>query len=254
MVGRFARVKLATLKERPELPICLKVLRKTHVVALEQAEHVINEKNVLTSINSPFVIRVMDTFQDHHFLYIAMELVVGGELFTLLRAKKKFEEKAARFFAAEVASALLHLHSMLVVFRDLKPENILVHQTGHIKLTDFGFAKWLFGISEPSRVFQSTSTGVESQTQRHLEFWLLDQAAFLVVAKLFPLPLRNGARHPPSMLSTEMHEGEIKYFAGQKGYGFIICPDFEADVYFQRLALQGAPLKIPTMSLMDTYT
>lgn len=39
------------------------------------------------------------------------------------------------------------------------------------------------------------------------------------------------------MLSTEMHEGEIKYFAGQKGYGFIICPDFEADVYFQRLAL-----------------
>lgn len=143
--GRFARVKLATLKERPELPICLKVLRKTHVVALEQAEHVINEKNVLTSINSPFVIRVMDTFQDHHFLYIAMELVVGGELFTLLRAKKKFEEKAARFFAAEVASALLHLHSMLVVFRDLKPENILVHQTGHIKLTDFGFAKYLKG-------------------------------------------------------------------------------------------------------------
>jgi len=58
-----------------------------------------------------------------------------------------------------------------------------------------------------------------------------------VVANCFQ-PLRNGARHPPSMFSaTEMHEGEIKYFAGQKGYGFIICPDFEADVYFQRLAL-----------------
>eukprot|EP00435_Cladocopium_sp_Y103_P043605 s2273_g12.t1 len=141
--GRFARVKLATLKERPELPICLKVLRKTHVVALEQAEHVINEKNVLTSISSPFVIRVMDTFQDTNFLYIAMELVVGGELFNLLRAKKKFSESATQFFAAEVASALFHLHSMLIVFRDLKPENILVHRTGHIKLTDFGFAKYL---------------------------------------------------------------------------------------------------------------
>lgn len=143
--GRFARVKLATLKERPELPICLKVLRKSHVVALEQAEHVINEKNVLCSISSPFVIRVMDTFQDPNYLYIAMELVVGGELFNLLRAKKKFSESETQFFAAEVASALFHLHSMLIVFRDLKPENILVHRTGHIKLTDFGFAKYLKG-------------------------------------------------------------------------------------------------------------
>lgn len=74
-----------------------------------------------------------------------MELVVGGELFNLLRAKKKFSESETQFFAAEVASALFHLHSMLIVFRDLKPENILVHRTGHIKLTDFGFAKYLKG-------------------------------------------------------------------------------------------------------------
>ncbi|CAJ1378181.1 unnamed protein product [Effrenium voratum] len=141
--GRFATVKIAELKEQRDLPICLKVLRKTAVIELEQAEHVVNEKNVLTSVSSPFMIRVLDTFQDTHRLYIAMELVIGGELFTLLRAKKKFEEHASRFFAAEMASALLHLHSMLVVFRDLKPENILVHKSGHLKLTDFGFAKYL---------------------------------------------------------------------------------------------------------------
>ena len=73
------------------------------------------------------------------------------------------------------------------------PAPVEVGRLSHY-LPGFIHSRWLFGISEPSRVFQSTSTGVESQTQRHLEFWLLDQAAFLVVAKLFPLPLRNGAR------------------------------------------------------------
>ena len=75
-------------------------------------------------------------------------------------------------------------------------EEILHQLIGRLShdLPGFIHSRWLFGISEPSTVFQSTSTGVESQTQRHLEFWLLDQAAFLVVAKLFPLPLRNGAR------------------------------------------------------------
>jgi len=141
--GRYARVRQASLKEHKELPVCLKVLKKTEVVKLEQAEHVINEKNVLTSITSPFVIRVLCTFQDPRYLYIAMELVNGGELFTLLRAQKRFTEEATQFYAAEMVSAISHLHSMLIVFRDMKPENILVHQSGHLKLTDFGFAKYL---------------------------------------------------------------------------------------------------------------
>eukprot|EP00933_Yihiella_yeosuensis_P063971 TRINITY_DN67260_c0_g1_i1.p1 TRINITY_DN67260_c0_g1~~TRINITY_DN67260_c0_g1_i1.p1 ORF type:complete len:445 (+),score=134.71 TRINITY_DN67260_c0_g1_i1:62-1396(+) len=141
--GRFARVKLATLKEDSQMPICLKCLKKSTVVRLEQTEHILNEKNVLTSIDHPFIIRMLETFQDAQTLYMVLELVNGGELFNLLRAQKKFKEKEARFYAAEAVSAVSYLHSMLVVFRDIKPENLLIHRTGHLKLTDFGFAKYL---------------------------------------------------------------------------------------------------------------
>jgi len=47
----------------------------------------------------------------------------------------------AKFYAAEVALALNHLHSLNIIYRDLKPENILLNHDGHIKIADFGFSK-----------------------------------------------------------------------------------------------------------------
>ncbi|XP_010178026.1 PREDICTED: ribosomal protein S6 kinase alpha-3, partial [Mesitornis unicolor] len=52
-----------------------------------------------------------------------------------------FTEDDVKFYLAELALALDHLHSLGIIYRDLKPENILLDEEGHIKLTDFGLSK-----------------------------------------------------------------------------------------------------------------
>ncbi|XP_017966167.1 cAMP-dependent protein kinase catalytic subunit 3, partial [Drosophila navojoa] len=71
------------------------------------------------------------------------DYVCGGELFTYLRRAGKFSSQTSNFFAAEIVSALEYLHSLQIIYRDLKPENLLINRDGHIKITDFGFAKKL---------------------------------------------------------------------------------------------------------------
>ena len=70
-----------------------------------------------------------------------LEYACGGELFTYLRTAGRFNNGTGLFFGAEIVSALDYLHHNSIVYRDLKPENILLDREGHVKLTDFGFAK-----------------------------------------------------------------------------------------------------------------
>jgi serine/threonine protein kinase len=70
-----------------------------------------------------------------------MEYVIGGELFSQLRKVGRFRNDTARFYAAEIVLAFQYLHTMNIVYRDLKPENLLIDKQGHMKITDFGFAK-----------------------------------------------------------------------------------------------------------------
>lgn len=65
----------------------------------------------------------------------------GGELFKYLHETKRFSEERARFYGAQIAIALGHLHKSRIIYRDLKPENILVGDDGYIMLADFGLAK-----------------------------------------------------------------------------------------------------------------
>lgn len=72
-----------------------------------------------------------------------MDYVPGGELFSYLRNRGRFSNGTGLFYSAEIVCAIEYLHSKEIVYRDLKPENILLDREGHIRLTDFGFAKKL---------------------------------------------------------------------------------------------------------------
>lgn len=121
--------------------MAIKRLKKVEVLRLKQVEHVVNEKGILLSVTHPFIVNLWATFQDMAALYMVMEFVQGGEVFSHLRKLGRFSTDITRIYSAEVCLALDHLHQYDVIYRDLKPENLLLDSRGHIKITDFGFAK-----------------------------------------------------------------------------------------------------------------
>lgn len=74
---------------------------------------------------------------------MVLEFIPGGELFTHLRKAGKFSNDQTRFYAAQIVMAVQCLHAEGVVYRDLKPENLLLDDEGYLKITDFGFAKYV---------------------------------------------------------------------------------------------------------------
>ncbi|KAI9025790.1 camp-dependent protein kinase 6 [Phycomyces nitens] len=140
--GSFGRVHLVQSKFNERF-YALKVLKKSEIVRLKQVEHTRNERAVLLTISHPFIVNLWGTFQDSTYLYMVMDYVPGGELFSYLRKQKTFPDDVAKFYSAQVLLALVYMHSKNIVYRDLKPENILLDAQGNIKITDFGFAKIL---------------------------------------------------------------------------------------------------------------
>lgn len=141
--GTFGRVFLA--RHTPtKKHYALKIMNIPDIVRLKQVEHVKNEKNTLWECSTcPFIVKLHWTHRTMQHLYMLLDYVPGGDFFTLLRQKNRFETKQAVFYAGEIVLALEFLHSKQIVYRDLKPENLLLDSEGHLKLADFGFAKKL---------------------------------------------------------------------------------------------------------------
>lgn len=137
--GGYGQVYLARRKDTREI-CALKVLSKNLLEKLNGTDHVLTERDILTTTRSEWLVKLLYAFQDPQSLYLAMEFVPGGDYRTLLINARFLQAPHARFYISEMFCAVDSLHKLGYTHRDLKPENFLIDSKGHIKLTDFGLA------------------------------------------------------------------------------------------------------------------
>ncbi|MED6151724.1 hypothetical protein PIB30_085112 [Stylosanthes scabra] len=130
--GAFGRVFLARKRATGDL-FAIKVLKKADMIRKNAVQSILAERDILISVRNPFVVRFFYSFTCRENLYLVMEYLNGGDLYSLLRNLGCLDEDMARVYIAEVVLALEYLHTLNVIHRDLKPDNLLIGQDGHIK-------------------------------------------------------------------------------------------------------------------------
>lgn len=142
--GTFGKVWLVSNESLSiKVPYALKVQKKKEIIDFKQVQGIMREKNVMAMLNHPFVVRLVNTYQDNEALYMLLPLVQGGELFALLHQVKNgsLPEQEAQFYAATILEGLTYMHKRNILYRDLKPENVLIDSDGYPVIVDMGFAK-----------------------------------------------------------------------------------------------------------------
>lgn len=122
--GTFGRVRLVMHRKSSRV-FALKMLQKSQVVALKQQGNILNERALLWRMDHPFIIKLFDTYRDRDRLYMLLELVQGGELFSRLQnasAPGRISVSEARFYAACVLDALDYMHAQHVLYRCVRAQ------------------------------------------------------------------------------------------------------------------------------------
>lgn len=127
-----------------------RAMKKIRAGLFDETENklqILNEINILKSLDHPYVIKIFEYYSFPDGYYIVTEYCEGGELYDEITKRGNFTEVVTAHIMFQVLCALNYCHSRNVLHRDLKPENILIDnfdlETGFykIKLIDFGSAK-----------------------------------------------------------------------------------------------------------------
>ena len=138
--GSFGEVYLVKKKDTSEY-YAMKVLDKSRIEKQNIFKYVYTERNIMSSINNPFIVKLYYSFQTNEKLFLLLEYASGGDLSKQIKLQKRFSEDKAKFYICEVILALGELHQKDIIYRDLKPDNIVINKDGHVLLTDFGLSR-----------------------------------------------------------------------------------------------------------------
>ena len=142
ILGKGAYGFVAKVKSKLNLRIyALKKYDSEYLTKPEAKKYVINESIFMKQLNNENVVRLYNNFKDKDDLYLVMEYMDGGDLYTFLEAHMNLnlrinEEKLWDIFG-QCLRGLVYLHQKGLLHRDIKPANILMNSKGEVKYSDF---------------------------------------------------------------------------------------------------------------------
>lgn len=137
--GAFSTVYLTYNEENGEYYAC-KVVQKSVITKLNIDGLIKNELLIWKELSHPYIINLIDYFQDEKNLYYVMEYCPNGDLFVLLSNTGRLRESQASKITKMILESISYIHSLNIAHRDLKPENILFDKFGNVKIADFGLS------------------------------------------------------------------------------------------------------------------
>ena len=136
--------------------VALKLLRPEYLRDPDFSSRFRQEAQAAASLSHPNVVTVFDYGEDPSGPFIAMELVDGEDLASILKRSGALPPRQAARIAAGVARALAAAHAKGIVHRDVKPGNVLIGRDGRVKVVDFGIAR---AVAEAQMTLPGTTLG-----------------------------------------------------------------------------------------------
>ena len=104
-------------------------------------EKLIKEAKILSEVHHPFIVNVLEVFEENNTAYIAMEHISGCSLKYMLDMEGTLPENKLLRYISQIGQALEFVHQKNILHLDIKPSNILIDKKNNARLIDFGVSK-----------------------------------------------------------------------------------------------------------------
>ena len=218
--GIFGSVKLGVEKKTNQR-VAIKIIKKNKAKE-KDIELVRNEIDIMKLCYHPYVVHLLDHFENGEYIFIVMEYIKGGSLTDYMKSNNfNFTERRAAELIYQLAKGLKYLHKYGIIHRDLKPDNIMLTEAsdkGNIKIMDFGLSK-ILGKKEKSTDGFGTLTFVAPEVlirkpyNKEVDIWSVGVILYLMLSGDLPFddPDDNEQKIAKSIVYQEVKFPQEKF-------------------------------------------
>ncbi|CAH1792149.1 unnamed protein product [Owenia fusiformis] len=141
--GSYAKVKCGTSEKLGGCKVAIKIINRKRAPKDFQIKFLPRELEVLRRVNHDHIVRLYEIMQFSNKVYMIMEMAGHGDLLEYIKLRGAIPEEKSALMFYQLVSAVEYLHSINIMHRDLKCENILLDAHNYVKISDFGFARFM---------------------------------------------------------------------------------------------------------------